>query len=131
MKMENTNNKIITLSLMGLGILVWLVTKILMQTAAGMVGGPVGRALNTDFAMHVVPVLLGLLTFGLLQFNAKVMVWAEEVVAEIKKIVWPSQKDTVQMTIVVCIMLVIVGIIIGGFDILSSYAIDGLLNLNL
>ncbi len=111
------------------GILVWIVTKVLIETAAGMVSGSVGRALNTDLAMEVMPVVIGTIVFLALQFNRRVYGWADEVVAELKKIVWPSQKDTVAMTIVVCIMLVIAGFVVGGFDIISGYAIEALLNL--
>ncbi len=127
--MENNNNKIITISFMVAGILVWIVTKVLIETAAGMVSGSVGRALNTDLAMEVMPVVIGMAVFLTLQFNRRVHGWADEVVGELKKIVWPSRKDTVAMTIVVCIMLVIAGFVVGGFDIISGYAIEALLNL--
>lgn len=129
--MENTNNKIITMSLMTLSILLWIIVKVVTETVAGMAAGPVGRALNTDFAMHVMPVLLAVVVFFVLQFNKKVTAWADEVVTEIRKVVWPSRKDTIAMTIVVCIMLAIAAVVVGGFDIVSGYTIDALLNLNL
>ena len=128
--MDSGNSKIITLSFMILGILTWVVLKVLIETAAGMVSGGFGRALNSDFSMHVFPVLVGVVLFALLQFNKRVNEWAGEVVAEIRKVVWPSRKDTVAMTIVVCIMLLVAGFIVGGFDIVSAYAIDALLNFN-
>ncbi len=129
--MENNNKKIITMSFMVSGILVYIVTSVLVQTVAGMASGGVARALNTDVALHVLPVALGVVTFAILQMSAKIVAWADDVVGELTKIVWPSRKDTTAMTIVVCIMLVIAGFILGGFDILSGYAIDALLNLNL
>ena len=115
---------------MVVGILVWLVTRVLVTTVAGMASGKIAQALNTDAAMHIIPVVVGVGLFAFLQVNAKIVAWADEVVAELLKIVWPSRKDTTAMTIVVCVMLVIAGFVIGGFDIISGYAIDALLNIN-
>ncbi len=129
--MENNNKKIITMSFMITGILAWVVLKVLITTAASMVSGQVARTLNTDMALHFVPVLFGIGVFAILQISPKIVAWADEVVSELLRIVWPSRKDTTAMTIVVCVMLVICGFIIGGFDIISSYAIDAILNLNL
>ena len=128
--MENNNKKIITMSFMVVGILVWLVTRVLVTTVAGMASGKIAQALNTDAAMHIIPVVVGVGLFAFLQVNSKIVAWADEVVAELLKIVWPSRKDTTAMTIVVCVMLVIAGFVIGGFDIISGYAIDALLNIN-
>jgi preprotein translocase subunit SecE len=129
--MENSNKKMITLSFMITGILAWLIVKVLITTAAGMVSGKAAQMLNTDMALHFVPVLWGVAVFAILQMSPKIVAWADEVVSELMRIVWPSRKDTTAMTIVVCVMLLICGFIIGGFDIISSYAIDALLNLNL
>ncbi len=132
--MDNTattsaNKKIVDSSILVAGFLTWLVTKLLIETISGMVGGGLIKVLNNDFTLHVLPLLLGIAVAAALRFNPKVMVWGDEVVSELRKIVWPSRKDTVAMTIVVCIMLVIAGFVIGGFDIISSYAIAALINL--
>lgn len=127
--MESTNKRIIDASILVAGILTWLVMSVLIQTIAGMVGGGLVKLFNNDFTLHILPVVLGIAVVAVLRLNKKVMTWADEVVAELRKIVWPSRKDTVAMTIVVCIMLLIAGVIIGGFDVISSYAIDGLLSL--
>lgn len=126
---NNSNTRIIDMSFIVAGILTWLVTNLLIQTIAGMVGGGMVKAFNNDFTLHALPVLLGIAVTATLRLNKNVMVWADEVVSELRKIVWPSRKDTVAMTIVVCIMLIIAGLVIGGFDIVSSYAIDALLSL--
>ena len=127
--MESNNNRIIDMSFIVTGILLWLVTTILVQTVGAMAGGVVGRSLNTTFALHILPVIVGVGVIAALRFNKATVTWADEVIGELRKIVWPSRKDTVAMTIVVCIMLLIAGLVIGGFDIGSSYAIDFLLNL--
>jgi len=45
---------------------------------------------------------------------------------ELKKIVWPSRKDTVAMTIVVIMMVLISGVVFAVFDGLSSYMIGAM-----
>ena len=53
----------------------------------------------------------------------KVHVYAEECVTEIRKVVWPSRKDTVAMTIVCCVMCVVAGLGLGIFDFFASQLI--------
>lgn len=39
-----------------------------------------------------------------------------EVIAELKKVTWPSREETMKLTVVVIVISVIVGIFIGGLD---------------
>lgn len=127
--MEN-NNKMITVCFMLFGILMGIVTNVLLGTAAALVTGPVGQILAKDIIHHGLPVLFGTVLFFVLQFNLGVRTWADEVISEIRRVVWPSRKDTVAMTVVVCIMLVISGIVLGIFDFISGKVIQELLNAN-
>lgn len=128
--MENNNGKIITVSFMITGLLVGYVVSYAMNTVAAMSSGNLAHVLNRDLVHHGVPVLVGLLVFLSLQFKKSVVEWADEVVTELKKIVWPSRKDTTSMTIVVCIMVLISGFVIGLFDFASGNVIDWLLHIN-
>lgn len=130
--MENTNvnNKIITISFMVTGILLGIVAFILVDSLAAVATGGFGRFLGQDMVRHGLPVGLGIVTFVALQFNKRVLEWATEVVIELRKIVWPSRRDTMAMTIMVCIMLVISGLILGAFDVISGSLIDWLLHHN-
>jgi preprotein translocase subunit SecE len=40
----------------------------------------------------------------------------KEVVAELKKVTWPTREDTMKLTAVVIALSVIVGVFIGGLD---------------
>ena len=51
-----------------------------------------------------------------MQFNKNVTKWADEVVLETSKVVWPTRKDTTAMTVVVCVMLIISSAVLGFFD---------------
>ena len=128
--MEKNNNKVIMVSFLITAILVGIVVNVAMETAAAVATGAFGRFVSGDLVRHGVPVLAGLATFFALEFNKSVFTWADEVVAEIRRIVWPSRKDTVAMTIVVCIMLLISGVTLGLFDFVSGTVIDWLLHRN-
>lgn len=39
-----------------------------------------------------------------------------EVIAELKKVTWPTREETVKLTVVVIIISVLVGAFIGGLD---------------
>ena len=40
----------------------------------------------------------------------------EEVIAELKKVTWPSRDETIKLTVVVILLSVAVGAFIGGLD---------------
>ena len=40
----------------------------------------------------------------------------KEVVAELKKVTWPTREETVKLTIVVIVISILVGAFIGGLD---------------
>lgn len=46
--------------------------------------------------------------------------YLSEVRSEMSKVTWPSRNQTVKMTIIVLIVSVIVGILIGGLDLLLT-----------
>ncbi len=78
---------------------------------------------------HGFPVLCGLALFSWLQLNTRNKIFADEVITETAKVVWPSLKDLKSMTIAVTIMLIISGIIIAGFDFGASKTIKLILGM--
>jgi preprotein translocase subunit SecE len=128
--MENTNNKIITVSFMITGILIGIVINVLLEALIAVSTGGFGRFVAQDFIRHGVPVAVGFGVFLALEFNKAIFAWADEVVVEIRRVVWPSRKDTTAMTILVCVMVLISGIALGLLDVFSGTLIDWLLHLN-
>lgn len=124
---EKSNQNLVNFGFVIFGALAYYVSGQLLDVLAGMFGA-VARIREVDAVKHGLPVALGLLTFALLFFNPKVQAWADEVVTEVKKVVWPSRKDTVAMTIVCCVMVVIAGIGLGIYDFLASQAIKIFVN---
>lgn len=121
--MDKTNQKILTLSFVTLSALAGLTVSLLLKTFAGSFA-VVARMHNIDFVKHGVPVIIALVLFASLQFNKRVLAWGEDVVLEIRKVVWPSRKDTTAMTIVVVIMVLISSVIITTFDFVSGYMVN-------
>lgn len=127
--MDNSNKKILTVSFILAGVLSTFIVSILLDLLS-VTFGFMARAMNSDLLQHGLPVGVGFLVFFLLQFNSKVISWADEVVVEIKKVVWPSKKDTFGMTTAVCIMVIISGIFIALFDFISGYVVNLMLQVN-
>lgn len=123
--MDKTNSKILTLSFALVSALVGFTLHMLIQIMAGAFGS-VARAADSDLVRHGLPVVFALAMFAALQFNPRVHAWGEDVVAEIRKVVWPSGKDVTAMTIVVVMFVFIASVIITAFD-LGSGQLLGLL----
>jgi preprotein translocase subunit SecE len=113
--MDNTTTKVLTLTYAVAGAIGGVTLHMLIKSFSAAFG-VIARAADSDMVRHGVPVIFGLLVFAILQFNPKVNVWGEEVVSEVRRVVWPSRKDTVAMTIVVLIMVAISSLLITGFD---------------
>ncbi len=126
--MEKTNSKILTVSFAIAAMLVGLTTSLLIKAFAGAFG-VVARAADSDLVRHGLPVGLGLLVFLVLQFNPRIATWGEEVVTEIRKVIWPSRKDVTAMTIAVVIMVLISSVIVSTFDLVSGFFINFLMKL--
>jgi len=117
------NKKLITVSFVIAGMLGYFVIKMLLEVAAASFG-PIARYYDMDIVQHGIPVAVGVFTFAWLQLRKKTVDWADEVVSEVRKVVWPSRKDTTAMTIVVCIMLVLSGVMLGVYDLVSGFIVE-------
>ena len=120
--MEKANSKILTLSFALAGALLGFTLHVLVKLLAGTFGA-VAKAADSDLVRHALPVVFGMAVFAVLQFNPKVLAWGEEVVSEVRKVVWPSGKDVTAMTIVVIVFVLIASVIITTFDLLSGQGI--------
>jgi len=128
---QNTNSKIVTISFMMAAILIGIVMFVFIESTAAVATGSLGRFAANELVRHGVPVAFGIVAFFILQFNKGTLAWADDVVSELRKIVWPSRKDTVAMTVMVCVMLLISGIVLGLYDVIGGTLIDWLLHHNI
>lgn len=129
--MESNNSKIMTVCFIIAGILAGITVSVLMNALAAIGTGGFGRFMAQGWVLHGLPVVIGFATFLFLQISKTVLAWADEVVTEIRRVVWPSRKDTTAMTIVVCVMLLISGVVFGIMDVVSGSLIDWLLQHNI
>lgn len=124
--MEKTNSKILTISFAVAAMLVGLTVSLLIKAFAGAFG-VVAKLANIDLVRHGLPVAVGFAVFAALQFNPRALAWGEEVVTEIRKVVWPSRKDTTAMTIACVVMVLVSSVIISSFDLISGFFINYLM----
>jgi preprotein translocase subunit SecE len=124
--MEKTNSKILTLSFSIAAMLVGLTVHLLIKAFSGAFG-VIARAADSDMVRHGLPVLSAILLFVFLQFNPRILSWGGLVVMEIRKVVWPSRKDTTAMTIICVFMVLISSVIISLFDVISGFFINYLM----
>lgn len=127
MNTERENQSLINMSFVAAAFIVYFVVGILFETFASTFGA-VARVHNIQVVKHGLPVVVGLATFFVLFLNPKVQSWADECITEVKKVVWPSRKDTVAMTVVCCVMVVVAGIGLGLFDFFASQLIKVFVN---
>lgn len=62
-------------------------------------------------------------------FFQRVARWSREMKSELKKVVWPTPKQTVNNTLIVIFCVIVVGICIWVFDALAGQIISALLKL--
>lgn len=60
---------------------------------------------------------------------ARIGKWFKEMKSELKKVQWPTAKQTVNNTVIVIVCCVVVGLFIGVFDWLAQSIISALLTL--
>lgn len=69
-----------------------------------------------QFFREFLPVLLGAIVFIVFIKHKKVNEVMDEVIAELKKVTWPSRPEVVRSTLVVIVCIVIASFILGMFD---------------
>lgn len=121
------NQKIVTVSFALFAAILGLVVHLLIGTFAASFGF-IAKVADSDFVRHILPVLVGLTVFGLLQFNRSAVLWADQIVLELKKVTWPAKKDAMYTSGAVILMVFISSIIVSVFDFLSSTILNKLIN---
>jgi len=118
--MEKQISKILTLTFALAGGIAGVSLSLLLKALAGAFG-IIAVWMGNDLFRHGVPVTFGFLVFVVLQFNPRALGWGYEVIIELKRVVWPAQKDVITMTWAVFIMVTVISLVIALFDFVSSY----------
>jgi preprotein translocase SecE subunit len=80
-----------------------------------------------QYGREVVPVVAAFTVFLVLFKTARINTTMDEVVAELKKVTWPSYPDVVRATGVVLICIAIASLVLAGFDLAFGRMIQWLM----
>ncbi len=120
-------NKIIQVINVLTSITVGYCVRILFEFFA-VIFGVVAQAYSIESLRHGLSIGGGVICFAILQFHPRIHGWLKDVVVEIDKVVWPTRKDTLSMTAVVCVVLVLSGVVLGLFDLGAGTLVRYILN---
>lgn len=113
------NLKIVTVSFIILSFLFAFVARVIFETLS-VAFGFFANFYSMDIFLHGVPITAGLATFLTLQIHKPYKKLADEVVTEVRKVVWAGKKELYSMTVLVCIILVVSGLVLGVFDLVAG-----------
>jgi preprotein translocase subunit SecE len=127
MDQSNQTHKIVLMGFVALAATAAYVLKVLMQVLAAT-SGWFARIYDNLVIQHGLPAALGIGLFILFMVKPSIKKWGEEVVVEVSKVVWPSRKDTQQLTVAVTIIILFAGLVLGAFDVVSKGMVSFILN---
>ena len=53
--------------------------------------------------------------------------WLQDIISELRKVTWPTRQETANLTMVVVVVSVVVGLALGGIDLLFNWLIENTL----
>lgn len=124
---KQTVRKIGTFSFLSAAVIAYVVVNVLFRSLAGAFGF-VQRWYGIDVISHGLPLVAAASVFFVLQFNPSILSWAEEVIIEVSKVVWPSRRDTFAMAIVVCVFVAIACFLLVVIDFIARHLIQMIIN---
>jgi preprotein translocase SecE subunit len=113
--MENERNRWVNAAFLAVSFLVYFLTSKLTEFFVVKFDLE-ARIPNAEALAVGLSVALGLGLFIYLLKNQKSRVFMDEVVLELSRVTWPTQRDTSKATIVVVIMVLIAGFVVGALD---------------
>ena len=127
MVIKAENLKIVTVSFILLSFLSAFVAHVIFETLS-VAFGFFANFYSMDVFRHGVPLLAGSLAFVIFQLNKSYRKLADEVVTEVRKVVWPGKKELYSMTILVCVILIVSGLLLGAFDLVAGASVRFFMN---
>ena len=113
--MENQHQKWVTLSYLAVAALLSFVALQLGQRLVGAYDLE-AKVRNAEMILRVVSILAGAVLFFVLYRSEQATQFVSEVVVELSRVTWPTQKETSAATILVVIMVLISGLFLGFLD---------------
>jgi len=113
--METRYQKWVTVSYLAAAVLVGYVVFALSQRLAGVYDLET-RVRNVELILRGVSVLLAAIFFFVLLRHQKANTFMNEVMVELSRVSWPTQKETTSATMIVLVMVIISGVLLGFLD---------------
>jgi len=113
--MESQHQKWVNLSYLAAAVLFGYIVFALMAKLVGIYDLE-ARIRNVDLILRIASVVLGGLLFLGLYMNEKSNQFMNEVMVELSRVSWPTQKDTGSATFIVIVMVVISGLVLWLLD---------------
>lgn len=113
------NLKIVTVSFIALSFLMAFVIRVIFETLS-VAFGFFANFYSMDVFRHGVPIFFGVGSFVFFQLNKSYQKLADEVVTEVKKVVWVGKKELYSMTTLVSVILIVSGVVLGLFDLIAG-----------
>ena len=113
--MENQQQKWVTLSYLAVAALLSFVALQLGQKLVGAYDLE-AKVRNAEMILRVVSIVAGALLFFGLYRSEQATQFVSEVVVELSRVTWPTQKETSAATILVISMVLISGLFLGFLD---------------
>lgn len=113
--MEGQNQKWVNLSYLALAVLVGYIVFALAAQIVGIYDLE-ARVRNVDLIVRGASVFSAAILFFVLYRNERSNQFMNEVVVELSRVTWPTQKETSSATMIVIVMVVISGMVLGLLD---------------
>jgi preprotein translocase SecE subunit len=121
------NRKIIVSSYLVAAMVTWFLSRSFVIWLSTIVYA-IKRLPGLKLGLEGIPATAALVMFMVLLRNSKVNAVMDEVVLELKKVTWPGKDDVMKSTWVVLVCIVIISLILAGFDVLWGKVIGYLLS---
>ncbi len=113
--MENTNQKYVVIAFTAVSVLLGYLVFAGLFKLAGVYDFE-SKVKNIDLVIRLISLGLGLLLFIGLYKNDSANQFTHEVVTELSRVTWPTNKETWSATLVVVVMVLITGVLLGLVD---------------
>lgn len=113
--MENQNQKWVNLSYLAVSVLLGYLVFLVSNKVVGAWDLET-RVRNIELFLRIFSFVIGAILFIALYRSEKINQFMNEVVVELSRVTWPTQKDTGSATVVVIIMVVASGLVLGLVD---------------
>ena len=119
---KEENLKIVTVSFILLSFLSAFVASVIFETLS-VAFGFFANFYSMDVFRHGVPIMAGTAAFLMFQLHKPYQKLADEVVTEVRKVVWAGKKELYSMTVLVCVILIFSGLVLGVFDLVAGTSV--------